>query len=171
VPMTIRIIVDGYNFIGSQKGLRGDIERRREELIERLSRYRERKAYPVTVVFDGWRAGWPDEHGELRAGVDIVFSRHGEKADAVIVRLAEELGSACLVVSSDREVARSVVAAGGVAVSSGEFEKRLAYAEMVGSDKETEPEAEFPESRAGKKGNPRRLSKQERKKRIRLNKL
>lgn len=171
MPMTIRIIVDGYNFIGSQRGLRGDIERRREELIDRLSRYRTRKGYPVTVVFDGWRAGWPDEHGELRAGVDVVFSRHGEKADAVIVRLAEELGSACLVVSSDREVARSVTAAGGVAVSSGEFEQRLVHAEMAGGDKGMEPEDVFPEPRAAKKGNPRRLSKQERKKRSRLNKL
>jgi len=162
--------VDGYNVIGSQKGLRGDIERRREQLIDQLVRYRLRKGYPVTVVFDGWGSGWPDEHGELRDGIDIVFSRHGEKADTVIVRMAEELGSACLVVSSDREVARSVRAAGGIAVSVSEFEDRISQAENAASGAEGSAE-EAPAIRSEKKGNPHRLSKKERKKRIRLNKL
>lgn len=169
--MAIRIIVDGYNFIGSQKGLRGDIETRREELIRRLAAYRERKGYALTVVFDGWRSGWPMEHGELREGVDIVFSRHGEKADEVIVRMAEELGSACLVVSSDREVARLIRAAGAMAISVREFEDRLTRALNAGTGEGTGSETESEEHRIGKKGNPRRLSKQERKKRLRLNKL
>jgi uncharacterized protein len=169
--MAIRIIVDGYNFIGSQKGLRGDIEARREELIRRLAAYRGQKGYVLTVVFDGWQSGWPMEHGELRHGVDIVFSRHGEKADEVIIRMAEELSSACLVVSSDREVARSVRAAGAVAVSVREFEERLTQALSAGAGEGAGSEAETPEPRTGKKGNPRRLSKQDRKKRLRLSKL
>jgi predicted RNA-binding protein with PIN domain len=168
--MAIRIIVDGYNFIGSERGLRGDIEERREELIARLARYRAVKGYAVTVVFDGTQSGWPSEHGENRQGVDVVFSRHGEKADEVIVRMAEELGSACLVVSSDREVARFVRVAGGTAVSSGEFGSRLAQMAGGGPDEMRKSEEESPVPRTGKKGNPRRLSKQERKKRLRLDK-
>jgi hypothetical protein len=169
--MAIRIIVDGYNFIGSEKGLRGDIENRREELIGRLARYRAARGYAVTVVFDGTQSGWFSEHGENRQGIDVVFSRHGEKADEVIVRMAEELGSAGLVVSSDREVARFVRAAGGTAVSSEEFGMRLGLASGGGPEGAVKSEDESPAPRTGKKGNPRRLSKQERKKRLRLNKL
>jgi len=169
--MAIRIIVDGYNFIGSEKGLHGDIEARREDLIDRLARYRALKGYPITVVFDGWRSGWPDEHGELRRGIEVVFSKHGERADQVIARMAEELGSACLVVSSDREVARNVQTAGGVAVSAGEFETRLAQAVSLDPEKDIPLEEEDAIPKTEKKGNPRRLSKQERKRRLRLNKL
>jgi predicted RNA-binding protein with PIN domain len=169
--MAIQIIVDGYNVIGSEKGLRGDIEARRADLIGRLARYQSLKGYSVTVVFDGWGSGWPSEHGELRQGVEVVFSRHGEKADEVIVRMAEELGSACLVVSSDREVARRVRAAGGVAVSVGEFGARLAQVAGADPDEGMRSEEGNPVVRTEKKGNPRRLSKQERKKRLRLNKL
>jgi predicted RNA-binding protein with PIN domain len=170
-PMAIRIIVDGYNFIGREKGLHGNIEARREDLIDRLARYRALKGYPVTVVFDGWRSGWPDEHGELRRGIEVVFSRHGERADQVIARMAEELGSACLVVSSDREVARNVQTAGGMAVSAGEFETRLAQAVSLHPEKDIPLDETDAIPKAEKKGNPRRLSKQERKKRLRLNKL
>lgn len=169
--MGVRIIVDGYNFIGSQSGLRGDIEARREELIRRLAAYRGQKGYALTVVFDGWRSGWPTEHGELREGVDIVYSRHGEKADEVIIRMANEWGSSCLVVSSDREVARLIRAAGAVAVSVREFEGRLAQAINAGMEEGTGPEEEIPGHRTVKKGNPHRLSKMERKKRLRLSKL
>ncbi len=169
--MAIRIIVDGYNFIGSEKGLRGDIEARREELIGRLARYRALKGYSVAVVFDGWGSGWPSEQGELRQGVEVVFSRHGEKADEVIVRMAEELGSACLVVSSDREVARRVRASGGVAVSVGEFGARLAKVAGADPNEGIRSGEDRPVLRTEKKGNPRRLSKQERKKRLKLNKL
>jgi predicted RNA-binding protein with PIN domain len=169
--MAIRIIVDGYNFIGSEKGLNGNIEARREDLIDRLARYQAIKGYPVTVVFDGWRSGWPEEHGELRRGIEVVFSRHGERADQVIARMAEEMGSACLVVSSDREVARNVQAAGGVAVSAGEFESRLAQAVSPHPDKKIQSDDDAAAPGTEKKGNPRRLSKQERKRRLRLNKL
>lgn len=169
--MAIRIIVDGYNFIGREKGLHGDIEARREDLIGRLSRYRALKGYPVTVVFDGWRSGRPDEHGEVRGGIEVIFSRHGERADQVIARMAGELGSACLAVSSDREVARNVQAAGGVAVSAGEFETRLAQTLSLNPEKDIRMTEDDGFSKTEKKGNSRRLSKQERKKRLRLNKL
>lgn len=166
--MAIRIIVDGYNFIGRDKGLRGDIEGKREQLIGRLSGYYARKGHPVTVVFDGGRSGWPDEHGEVRGGIEVVFSRHGESADEVIIRMARDEGEGCLVVSSDQEVARRVRAAGAVSVGIGEFEERLFEAEKT--DPGAEPEDE-PAKPGVKKGNPRRLSKRERKKRLRLKKL
>lgn len=169
--MAIQIIVDGYNFIGKQKGLGGDIEGRRDELIRLLARYRAVKGYSLTVVFDGWRSGWPDEHGELREGIHVIFSRHGEKADEVIGRMARELGHACIVVSSDREVAHAVQQAGGVALRIGEFERRLMAALEGTEDLADEDSDPSIIRQAHKRGNPRRLSKAERKKRQRLTKL
>jgi uncharacterized protein len=169
--MALQIIVDGYNFIGKQKGLRGDIEGRRDELIRLLARYRAMKGYSVTVVFDGWRSGWPDEHGELREGIHVIFSRHGEKADQVIGRMARELGHACIAVSSDREVAQAVQQAGGVALRIGEFERRI-WAAFEGAGDLGDEDPDQPVVRSThKRGNPRRLSKAERKKRQRLGKL
>src|SRR3989304_10316642 len=170
--MALQIIVDGYNFIGKQKGLRGDMEGRREELIRLLARYRVVKGYSVTVVFDGERSGWPDKHSEIREGVHVVFSRHGESADLVIDRMAQELGNACIVVSSDREVARATQRSGGVAITSKELERRLAAALAHPFPKTREEDREEPSVGIPKKGgNPRRLSKEERTKRLRLNKL
>lgn len=170
--MALQIIVDGYNFIGNQKGLRGDIEGRREELIRLLARYQAVKGCSVTVVFDGERSGWPDEHGEIREGVHVVFSRHGESADQVISRMARELGNACIVISSDREVARAAQRFGGVAITISEFERRLTAALAHSFQETREEDREEPfVSMPPKGGNPRRLSKEERKKRLRLNKL
>ncbi|MFB3061817.1 MAG: NYN domain-containing protein, partial [Candidatus Binatia bacterium] len=59
--MAIQIVVDGYNLIGSERGLRGDLEGKRNRLIQRLQKYRGKKGFGVIVVFDGWRSGWPTE--------------------------------------------------------------------------------------------------------------
>ena len=90
--MAIRIIIDGYNLIGSEKGLRGDLEGKRNQLIQQLQQYQEGKDYPITVVFDGWRSGWIREVEERVGGITVIFSQQGEKADSVIQRLAREMG-------------------------------------------------------------------------------
>ena len=168
--MAIHIVIDGYNLVGSEKGLRGDLEGKRNQLIHQLRRYRESKGYPITVVFDGWRSGWRHEVEEKKGGVTVIFSQLGEKADSVIQRLAREMGSGCVVVTSDREVRSAAEASGAVAVYSGEFSAKLRDL-----DKENFFEEEDEGLRdlrvAGKRGNPRRLSKRERKRRERLKKL
>ena len=168
--MAIHIVIDGYNLIGSEKGLGGDLEGKRNQLIHQLRRYRESKGYPITVVFDGWRSGWRHEVEEKKGGVTVIFSQLGEKADSVIQRLAREMGSGCVVVTSDREVRSAAEASGAVAVYSGEFSTKLRDL-----DKENFFEEEDEGLRdlkvAGKRGNPRRLSKRERKRRERLKKL
>ena len=171
--MAIRIIVDGYNFIGRHSGLSGNVEAKRERLIGWLARYSQVRGYHVSVVFDGWQSGWPDEHGIIQDGVEVIFSRRGEKADEVIVRMAREWGSAALVVSSDREVANNAASAGAVAVSIAEFGSRLRKVLNQDLDSEEEPESEEsrPTGLTKKKGNPRKLSKQERKRRQRLKRL
>ena len=100
----IHLIIDGYNLLGVQGGLTGDVEARREALIRNLAGYRQRKGFPLTVVFDGWRSGYPVEQSQWREGIEVVYSRQGEQADAVIKRLAERYGSDAAIVSSDREI-------------------------------------------------------------------
>jgi predicted RNA-binding protein with PIN domain len=104
----MEIIIDGYNLIGSDRGLRGELEHQRNWLVQRLSLYQDVKGHAATLVFDGWKLGSLDEVSEIKHGVRIVFSRQGEKADSVIVRLARQKGSGCVVVTSDREVRRAV---------------------------------------------------------------
>lgn len=160
------IIIDGYNLIGSEHGLTGGLEHQRNWLLQRLSIYQEAKGHTVAVVFDGWKAGWIDEVSEKKQGVRIVFSRQGEKADSVIVRLAREKGSGCVVVTSDREVRRAVEKFGAAAVYASEFSRILRNLELS-ADTGGHPE----ERRSNKQGNPNRLAKAERQRLERLKKL
>jgi uncharacterized protein len=158
----IHLVIDGYNLLGIRGGLRGDIEARRETLIRELVGYRQRKGYPLTVVFDGWRSGHPVEHGEWREGIDVIFSRQGETADTVIKRLAAKYGNDCAVVSSDREVAGFARAQGGTSITSGDFESRLhmsgarPIARKQAADEEEDRRAQRDPK---KKGNPKKLPK------------
>ncbi len=168
------MLIDGYNFIGRQKGLRGDLEAKRKKLIVDLSRYHHRKGYPITVVFDGWQSGWDVEHEERVGGISVIFSRKGERADAVIARLAQEMGNACLVVTSDREVQKAARACGGTAIFVGEFESRLnavLSGEVASGSDEEEEDFAGRQQFGIKKGNPFRRSKAERKRISKLKKL
>jgi len=170
--LATHLIVDGYNFIGHDGGLHGDLRARRDRLVGRLAAYQRQRGHRLTVVFDGWRSGWSTEHRDRIDGVDVIYSREGERADEVIARLAGEEGAAVVVVSSDREVQRAVRRAGGVALACGEFEWKLidsARRELaILSDKDADEEAVGP---SVKKGNPRRRSKAERRKGVKLRKL
>jgi uncharacterized protein len=158
----MEIIIDGYNVIGSDTGLAGNLEHKRNSLVQQLASYHKNKGHGVTVVFDGWRSGSTDEVEQKRDGICIVYSRLGEKADSVIVRLARKQGAGCVVVTSDREV-RSAIERFGA----GEFREILRNLGESFDDQESD----YPQQGAPKKGNPRRLSKKERKRREKLNKL
>ena len=166
--MATYLIIDGYNLIGMKGTMGRDLEAQRSKLIQDLTRYYEIKRYPIVVVFDGWGSDATQPSEQSYGGVRVIFSRQGEKADAVIKRLALKLKSGCVVVSSDREVARYAEANDAVAVPSGEFDHRLRAALQNGSDQEEEEPA--PAS-GDKKGNPRRLSKVERKRQRKLTRL
>jgi len=163
----MEIIVDGYNLIGRDGGLHGALEHKRNWLIQQLAIFREQKNFDITVVFDGWQSGIRYEVEEKRGGVKVIFSRLGEKADSVIIRLARAQGSGCVVVTSDREIRNVVEKFGAAAVASGEFAEVLRdadrpydHSEYTGTQRET-----------SKKGNPRRLSRAEKKRSEILRKL
>jgi uncharacterized protein len=153
----MEIIIDGYNFIGRDQGLIGPLEPKRNRLLQELSVYCEKKKLEVTVVFDGWQSGSRNEIAEKKDGVKVVFSRLGEKADGVIIRIARAKGNGCVVVTSDREIRSAVDKFGAVSVRSGEFADILRSVEGPYDFDDDDPEADL-----GKKGNPRRLSKADR---------
>ena len=172
--MALQIVVDGYNLIGSQKGLRGDLEGKRYRLIQRLQKYQKTKGFGIILVFDGWRSGWPTEVQKQSEGINIIFSQQGEKADEVIKKLAKQIGSGCVVVTSDREVRRAAEGSSAVAVYAGEFTSILRN--FDDNQKEGEHALPFEDTpdefyQAIKKGNPRKLSKIERKRQEILKKL
>ena len=171
--MPFHIVVDGYNVIGSEQGLRGDLEQKRADLVKEVVQYQARTGHALTTVFDGWRGGRSDETREQAGAVTVVFSRHGEKADAVIERLAREIGATCIVVTSDRDLRRNVEGGGAVAVYVGEFLAKMRTDPATPAPPEDDDGMEPPPTRPNgrKKGNPRRLSKAERVRRERLAKL
>lgn len=167
------IVIDGYNVMGSRGGLGGDVAAKRDAFIAELARYARAKAHAVTAVFDGPDTG-PDARALPVGGVRVLFSQ-GERADDVVIRLSAVLGARGTIVSSDREVRDKCRSHGGVVLTVTEFEQRLRQAVgdgpplLAAADKD-EPNEERPPSGA-KRGNPFRLSKAERKKRKRLERL
>ncbi len=167
--MALHLIVDGYNLlaqtgrIGAGTSLHSEMAR--ESLLRDLAAYRQRKSHAITVVFDGWQQGWGTEQREHRLGLEIIFSRRGEKADQVIQRLAAEFGSACAVVSSDREIIDVVRAQGAFVMKAQEFVGKLQGPSSVTRatpHKELDTEDNRPKRGPGKKGNPRKLPKSQR---------
>jgi predicted RNA-binding protein with PIN domain len=160
------IIIDGYNLIGIDQGLNGPLEHKRNWLIQQLSRYQRIKGFNITVVFDGWQAGRANEAVEKTADVSVIYSKLGEKADAVITRLTREKSSGAVVVTSDREIRSAAERAGAVAVSAGEFNKILRALDGIDAN-----DANDWNARRHKHGNPNRLSKSERRRSEKLKKL
>lgn len=176
----MHIIIDGYNLIRQSDSLRDferiSLERGRDELIRRVAEYRKARGHKITVVFDGWQGGSPEEERLREDSVHIVYSRKGETADEVIKRMVRaERGIELVVVSSDREVAAAAARAGGVAISSPAFEERMGEGETRETFYDDEPPEEdddlSPRAGTGKKGTARRRSKRHRQTKRRLSKL
>ena len=167
----MHFLIDGYNLlhVGRSPKSLADLEREREHLVDLLSSYRRRRPCEVTVVFDGWQGGWVTEQRERSKGIDLIFSKRGEKADEVIKRLVAGKGSGVVVVTSDREISRFAERMAVPVIPSEQF---LARIEQTALRPEKEDGSEEEEDRGDrKKGPSRRLSKKERRKRAALKKL
>jgi predicted RNA-binding protein with PIN domain len=172
--MSLKIIIDGYNLLMASDRFRRDFisfsDEARKKFIENLCSYKRLKGHDITVVFDGWKSGYPVEKREVISGIKVIFSRMGEKADEVIKRMVEN-GDFSTVVTSDRDVANFVLRHDAVVISSGEFEESLIMAEISAIKGEVEEDDFEATITTKKKGNPKRLPKSERRKMQRLRKL
>ena len=175
----MHIIVDGYNLIRQsdtfRQSERKSLEEGRNALLRSLAGYRKLRGHRITVVFDGWIGGSPLEERDLAHGVEIIYSRLGEKADEMIKRLLAKGDEEILVVTSDREIAVFAVRHGQSAVASAAFDERLernAAGSFVAESDDTE-DADEDDERPGmkRKGPSRRLSRQQRATLARIRKL
>jgi predicted RNA-binding protein with PIN domain len=167
----MHLIIDGYNLLHVNRSLINlnsiQLQWERERLIDRLSAYQKLKPHAVTVVFDGWQEGWSTETREKKKGIEVIFSRLGEKADEVIKRLVKEKGSGVVVITSDRDVARFAQKMDVAVIPSEQFREKL----EKGSSDMIEENPEEEEREIKKKGPSRRLSKQEKRTRAASKKL
>ncbi len=171
----MHILIDGYNLLHSLRPIFHlnpiQLQWERERLIQQLSSYRQSRSCAITVIFDGWQGGSLIERREKQKGIEIVYSKIGEKADEVIKRLIREKGSGAIVVSSDREIAKFASRFSVAVVSSEKFQEKLKRLESKREEemgKEGEEEG-YEDSK--KKGPSRRLSKKERRLREALRRL
>jgi predicted RNA-binding protein with PIN domain len=168
----MHLIIDGYNLLHVNRSLSllnsTELQRERDRLVDQLTAYRQVRSYEITIVFDGWQGGWRTEEKGWKKGIEIIFSKLGEKADEVIKRLVKEKGPGAIVVTSDREVSRYAERMSAAVIPSDQFrEKMEGLALSIEKDlEEAEEERSFK-----RKGPSRRLSKKERRFRNAIRKL
>ena len=175
----MHLIVDGYNLIRQSDTLRGyeriSLEAGRQALVRSLADYRKLRGHPITVVFDGWVGGSPQEERDRMGGIDIIYSRLGEKADEVIKRLLAKGSEEIMVVTSDREIVNFAARRGKTSIASTAFASLIhgvsAGPAAGGPPEREEEEDEDRHAAAKKKGPARRLSKQKRAALARIKKL
>ncbi|MCS6897091.1 MAG: NYN domain-containing protein [Nitrospira sp.] len=171
--MSTYLIIDGYNLLGAMRGWSEKLESAREDLLEMLAAYRHRKRYDITVVFDGWQHDRPVEQHDRYGGVQVVYSKRGEKADQVIQRLVRHYGPDCALVTSDREIIRVAHVHGAFVLEAREFAAKLqGTLSGVGGPMPHKELDSGDDDRPGrgstKRGNPRKLPKAERRRQHQL---
>ena len=171
------ILIDGYNLIRQSDILRNyerqSLEAGRRALISKLIEYKKRRGHKITVVFDGWKNGPADEERDRAGKINIIYSRHGEKADDVIKRIAAHTAEDTLVVSSDREIVSYITRCGKTALVSVEFEvimNKIISPSLGGNFAAEKPEA-HDDRQSKKKGPARRLPKAKRRAQTKIKKL
>ena len=173
--MSIHIIIDGYNLIRQSATLsrldQQDIMLGRDALVDMLASYRKIKPHRITVVFDGHHSPVFSQEQDRRKGIAIRFSRRGESADDLINQMAQKEREKALVVSSDAAVVDTAAAYGAATISSTLFEDKIRMAGQIdGLEHEDEDRRGWTPT-TKKKGPARRLSKKQRRNRIKIKKL
>jgi predicted RNA-binding protein with PIN domain len=118
------LVVDGMNVIGSRPtGWWRDRPAAVRALVAELDRYARAHGETIVAVFDGERSELP----ELPEGVRVEFAPGPGPgaADERIAELAGEHGAGLRVVTSDRELAERVRAAGAEVLGAGGFRRQL----------------------------------------------
>jgi predicted RNA-binding protein with PIN domain len=169
----MHLIIDGYNLLHAHRFLpplnATQLQWERDRLMDLLSTYQKLKLCEITVVFDGWQGGWSTEKRERKKGIDLIFSKLGEKADEVIKRLVREKGSGAIVVTSDRDVSKFAERMDVAVIPSERFIEKIEQSEV-----QVDPplEGQEEEGRSSKrKGPSRKLSKREKREKAALKKL
>jgi predicted RNA-binding protein with PIN domain len=123
----VRILVDGYSLLHSWPELARGRARHspaaRDELIRRLTLYRDAEGTPITIFFDGAGAPAGTPAALSTAQVEVLYSRGGQTADDMIERAAHRLldYGEVLAVTDDQAERDTVVSLGGMTSSCWNF--------------------------------------------------
>ncbi|WP_433168009.1 NYN domain-containing protein [Kribbella sp. CA-247076] len=122
----VHLIIDGYN-VTKTAWPNSPLHSQRQRLVTALGALVAQRRIEVTVVFDGAELSGPVQLNPPR-GVRVRFSPAGVIADEVIRQLvrAEPPGRPVVVVSTDREVAESIITLGARALSATTLIARIA---------------------------------------------
>lgn len=125
-----------------------------------LIEYKKIKGHDITVVFDGWKSGSGREEQSTTGSVKVIYSRLGEKADAVIKRIISREKQEWIVISSDREIMSHAWSCGSVPIPSSEFQSIIEKHDTSKAGKYDLIEEGYDEG-FQRKGNPQKPSKKE----------
>ena len=121
------MFIDGYNVIFAWQELKAladvNIDSARDALLDILGNYQGYTKQNITVVFDGYRVAGSPGSTEKVSGLEVVYTREGEKADSYIERSIYALGRRCevTVVTSDRLVQMTALGDGALRMTAGEL--------------------------------------------------
>ena len=132
------LVVDGYNIIYAWpefKKLRDSgLEHARSRLVAILANYAALTGHKVTVVFDAHQVKGLAERVALVDGVDVIYTRQGETADALIERLVGDLSGRGMVyvATSDWAEQTIIFGRGAFRITPGELNDQVASARKAG---------------------------------------
>lgn len=119
----VRIMVDGYSLLHGWPEIAPGKPRHcaaaRDELVRKLTLYRDAVGTPITVVFDGANNDIRLSSVESTPEMEILYSRAGQTADQIIERAAHRFSAygEVLAVTDDFAERDTVIAMGGLASS------------------------------------------------------
>ncbi|MFQ5893670.1 MAG: NYN domain-containing protein [Nitrospinota bacterium] len=172
--MSLDLIIDGYNLLFSTDLVEGsgNLEGLRRALLQTLERYQAVRGHHVTVVFDGTHEGPASTETTHGRRLRVVFSHQGQTADEAIQQRLAGLRTETIVVTSDRALEQAASATGAVVVPVDTFASKVRQALGPAPVTEADEEAdEEPSPSTRKRGNPRRASRRDRRRSMRLKKL
>jgi predicted RNA-binding protein with PIN domain len=123
----VRILVDGYSLLHNWPKLASGRARHsaaaRDELVRRLTLYRDATGTPITVFFDGGGAPRGTPAAASSPEMEVLYSRSGQTADQMIERTAHRFGAygEVLAVTDDLAERETVISLGGSAASCENF--------------------------------------------------
>jgi predicted RNA-binding protein with PIN domain len=123
----VRILVDGYSLLHNWAQLAPRSPRHsaaaRDELVARLTQYRDAVGTPITIFFDGAGAPAGTPKALSTQEVEVLFSSAGQTADQMIERAAYRFAQfgEILAVTDDIAERETVISMGGMAMNCENF--------------------------------------------------
>lgn len=161
------IIIDGYNVLGKAN------IKERDDLIENIVEYKKKSKHDVILFFDGTHNGTRFGDDMIIENIKVIYTPLHETADDhMIVYMEENASKEIMVVSSDRKIQKAATRHMFTYFESQDFIKRI-YTKRKSLENldDDDVEVQRPKITTIKKGNPRQLSKKEKRKRQSLKKI